>query len=75
MLRAFIVGVVLFLLATFPATFLLMLFLGNIGVHLSYWGTFPLGILVSVLIGRPARPGRAPTTRSTRRPLKPANCD
>ena len=28
-----------------------MLFLGNIGVHLSYWGTFPLGILVSVLIG------------------------
>jgi hypothetical protein len=50
-LRAFIVGVVLFLVATFPATFLLMLFLGNIGVHLSYWGTFPLGILVSVLIG------------------------
>jgi len=28
-----------------------MLFLGNISVHLSYWGTFPLGILVSVLIG------------------------
>ena len=28
-----------------------MLFLGNIDVHLSYWGTFPLGILVSVLIG------------------------
>jgi hypothetical protein len=51
MLRAFIVGIVLFLVATFPATFLLMLFLGNIGVHLSYWGTFPLGILVSVLIG------------------------
>jgi hypothetical protein len=50
-LRAFIVGVVLFLVATFPATFLLMLFLGNINVHLSYWGTFPLGILVSVLIG------------------------
>jgi hypothetical protein len=51
MLRAFIVGIVLFLVATFPATFLLMLFLGNIGVHLSYWGAFPLGILVSVLIG------------------------
>jgi hypothetical protein len=51
MLRAFIVGIVLFLVATFPATFLLMLFLGNIDVHLSYWGTFPLGILVSVLIG------------------------
>ena len=28
-----------------------MLFLGNLGKHLSYWGTFPLGILVSVLIG------------------------
>jgi hypothetical protein len=51
MLRALIVGIVLFLIATFPATFLLMLFLGNIDVHLSYWGTFPLGILVSVLIG------------------------
>ena len=51
MLRALIVGILLFLLATFPATFLLMLFLGNIGIHLSYWGTFPLGILVSVLIG------------------------
>jgi hypothetical protein len=50
-LRALIVGIVLFLIATFPATFLLMLFLGNIDVHLSYWGTFPLGILVSVLIG------------------------
>ncbi len=51
MLRAFIVGILLFLIATFPATFLLMLFLGNLGVHLSYWGTFPLGILVSVVIG------------------------
>lgn len=51
MLAALIVGVALFLFTTFPATFLLMLFLGNIGTHLSYWGTFPLGILVSVLIG------------------------
>ena len=50
MLKALIVGVVLFLIATFPGTFLLMLFLGNIGKHISYWGTFPLGILVSVLI-------------------------
>ena len=51
LIRALIVGVVLFLVLTFPATFLLMLFLGNLGKHLSYWGTFPLGILVSVLIG------------------------
>ena len=40
----------LFLLATFPATWLLMLFLGNTGMGMSYWGTLPLGILVSLLI-------------------------
>jgi hypothetical protein len=51
MIRALILGVILFLIFTFPATFLLMLFLGNLGKHLSYWGTLPLGILVSVLIG------------------------
>ena len=51
MIKALIVGVVLFLIFTFPATFLLMLFLGNVGINLSYWGTFPLGILVSVLLG------------------------
>ena len=51
MIRALIVGVILFLVLTFPATFLLMLFVGNIGKHLSYWGTLPLGVLVSVLIG------------------------
>jgi hypothetical protein len=51
MIRALIIGIVLFLIVTFPATFLLMLFLGNVNVHLSYWGTFPLGILVSALIG------------------------
>jgi hypothetical protein len=50
-IKALIVGVVLFLIFTFPATFLLMLFLGNVGLNLSYWGTFPLGILVSVLLG------------------------
>ncbi len=51
MIRALIVGVILFLVLTFPATYLLMLFVGNIGKHLSYWGTLPLGVLVSVLIG------------------------
>jgi hypothetical protein len=50
-IRALIVGLVLFLVFTFPATFLLMLFLGNVGLHLSYWGTLPLGTIVSVLIG------------------------
>ncbi len=42
---------VVFLVATFPATWLLMLFLGNVGLGLSYWGTLPLGILVSALLG------------------------
>jgi hypothetical protein len=51
MIRALIAGLVVFLVATFPATWLLMLFLGNAGVNLSYWGALPLGILVSVLIG------------------------
>jgi hypothetical protein len=51
MIMALLVGVALLLVATFPATWLLMLFLGNVHVHLSYWGTLPLGILVSALIG------------------------
>ena len=51
MIRALIAGLVVFLVATFPATWLLMLFFGSAGVNLSYWGTLPLGILVSVLIG------------------------
>ncbi len=51
MIRALIGAVVIFLIATFPATWLLMLFLGNVGLGLSYWGTLPLGILVSALIG------------------------
>ena len=40
-----------FLIATFPVTWLLMLFLGNVGLNQSYWGALPLGILVSLLIG------------------------
>jgi hypothetical protein len=51
MITALLVGVVLFLVATFPATWLLMLFLGNVGVHVGYWGTLPVGILVSALLG------------------------
>ena len=51
MIVALIVAFVVFLVATFPATWLLMLFLGNCHLGLSYWGTLPLGILVSVLLG------------------------
>ena len=50
-----IVGLVLlfivFLIVTFPVTWLLMLFIGNLGIGLSYWGALPLGTVVSLLIG------------------------
>jgi hypothetical protein len=49
----------IFLIATFPATWLLMLFLGNVGVNVSYWGTLPLGVMVSVLLAG-ASASRAP---------------
>jgi hypothetical protein len=50
-IRATIAFVIIFLVVTFPATWLLMLFLGNVGANTSYWGTLPLGILVSALLG------------------------
>jgi hypothetical protein len=52
-IKALIGGSVVFLIATFPATWLLMLFMGNASpaMGLSYWGTLPIGILVSALIG------------------------
>ncbi len=54
MLKALLALLVIFFIATFPATWLLMLFLGNVGLDLSYWGTLPLGIVVSALIGAAA---------------------
>jgi hypothetical protein len=51
MIRMLLVTAAVFLLATFPATWLLMLFLGNIGTNVGYWGTLPMGILVSALLG------------------------
>jgi hypothetical protein len=51
MFKALLVAIVVFLVGTFPATWLLMLFLGNIGTNVSYWGALPLGILVSVVLG------------------------
>jgi hypothetical protein len=52
MIKSLILMFVVFIIATFPATWLLMLFWGNVapGVGLSYGGTLPLGILVSVLL-------------------------
>jgi hypothetical protein len=51
MFKVLLVALVLFFVATFPATWLLMLFLGNIGTNVSYWGALPLGILASGLLG------------------------
>ena len=52
MIRALLAFIVVFFVVTFPATWLLMLVLGNAGlVQFGYWGVLPLGILVSALIG------------------------
>jgi hypothetical protein len=53
MIKALLGATLVFLIATFPATWLLMLFMGNVapGMGLSYWGALPLGILVSTLLG------------------------
>jgi hypothetical protein len=51
MFRVLAVFIVVFFVATFPATWLLMLFLGNVHVNTSYVGTLPLGIVVSSLLG------------------------
>ena len=51
MFKFTLIAIVVFLVATFPATWLLMLFLGNVGLSVGYWGVLPLGILVSALLG------------------------
>jgi hypothetical protein len=56
-------GVFFFLIATFPATWLLMLFVGNVGLQQSYWGTLPLGVLVSVLLAGVTSPNVAVVRR------------
>ena len=33
-----------------PATWLLMLFLGNVGVNVGFWGALPGGILVTFFV-------------------------
>jgi hypothetical protein len=62
-IRALLLGIVFFFIFTFPATWLLMLFLGNLGSHQSYWGTLPLGTLVSVLLAGAATPSVAVVKR------------
>lgn len=50
MIGGLIAAGVIFLTSTFPATWLSMLFLGNVGVSVSYWGALPLGVLASLLL-------------------------
>ena len=50
MIKALLATLIVLLIATFPATWLLMLFFGNVGLGLSYWGTLPIGIMVSALL-------------------------
>ena len=66
MIRGLIALVLVFLLATFPATWLLMLFLGNLGTNLSYWGTLPLGILVSLMLAGVSAPSTLSNTTIVR---------
>ena len=51
MIGMMLTAIFVFMIATFPATWLLMLFLGNV-MHVgpSYWGTLPLGVIVSLLL-------------------------
>jgi len=56
MIKGLLFFVLVLLIATFPATWLLMLFFGNLGMGLSYWGSLPLGILVSALLGGVSSP-------------------
>ena len=58
MFKALLFALAVFLIATFPATWLLMLFLGNVGVNVSYWGTLPLGIIASGLLAGASAPIR-----------------
>ena len=51
MVKGFFFALVIFLVGTFPATWLLMLFLGNVHANVSYWGALPLGVLVSIALG------------------------
>jgi hypothetical protein len=41
---------VVVVIGSFPATWLLMLFLGNVGLGTSFWGTLPAGILLTFFI-------------------------
>jgi hypothetical protein len=59
MIKGLLMLVIAFFIATFPATWMLMLFLGNVGANVSYWGALPLGVLVSAFLGAATADWRA----------------
>ena len=67
MIGALLTALAVFLIATFPATWLLMLFLGNVNLNLSYWGTLPVGILVSLLLAGSSAGSRSHRVPAPRR--------
>ncbi|MCZ7534236.1 MAG: hypothetical protein M5U23_12695 [Acidimicrobiia bacterium] len=50
-LKSLVAMIVAFAIFTFPATWLFMLFAGNVGWNWGYVEVLPLGILISVLLG------------------------
>ena len=50
MIKALLGATLVFIIATFPATWLLMLFLGNLGAtQVGFWGALPAGILLTFI--------------------------
>ena len=50
MIGFLLVLVAVVVVGSFPATWLLMLFLGNIGVNVGFWGALPAGILLTFFV-------------------------
>lgn len=58
MIGFLVVLFVVVVIGSFPATWLLMLFLGNIGLHVGFWGTLPAGILLTFFVAGAGGLGR-----------------
>ena len=56
---AFLMIIVLAVVGSFPATWLLMLFLGNLGIEqVGFWGARPAGILLTFFFAGAGASGR-----------------
>jgi len=56
---AFLFIIVAAVIASFPATWLLMLFLGNLGItQVGFWGALPAGILLTFFFAGAGVSGR-----------------